>query len=86
MNIDCKVSTEEQQNKPAQCLKDVWIERGLTATQVAGKAGISTATLYRMNAKVGPQTRPQTIARVCEILELTIRQYRALVPGEKIIG
>jgi DNA-binding Xre family transcriptional regulator len=57
-------------------LKQVWEEKGLSPTEVAGRAGISTTTLYKMNRKERVNSR--NIANVCNVLSITRQQYDEL--------
>ena len=57
-------------------LRDLWQARGMTSTRVAGQAGISVPTLYKMNRKEPVSMR--TIDDVCRVLGITRRDYDAL--------
>lgn len=57
-------------------LREVWERRGLSPTEVAGQAGISTPTLYKMNRR--ERVNPRNIIKVCEVLGITRQQYEAL--------
>lgn len=60
-------------------LRDVWISKGMTSTQVAGLAGISVPTLYRMNRKEhGKGVNPRNIHKVCEILAISQEVFETL--------
>jgi DNA-binding phage protein len=58
-------------------LRDVWVQQGLTSTQVAGLAKVSVPTLYAMNRKEG-NVSFATVQAVCQILGLTLAEYAAL--------
>ena len=58
-------------------LRDLWIAKGMSSTQVAGKANISVPTLYRMNRREEPVSL-KTINDVCRVLGITRREYDAL--------
>jgi DNA-binding Xre family transcriptional regulator len=60
-------------------LKDVWEQKGLSPTQVAAQAGISTPTLYKMLHKEKVASR--TIADVCRVLGITRKEYDKLEQG-----
>ncbi len=57
-------------------LRDLWQQRGMTSTRVAGLAGISVPTLYKMNRKEAVSMR--TIEDVCRVLGITRAEYDAL--------
>jgi DNA-binding phage protein len=60
-------------------LRDVWEDRGMSPTRVAGRAGISTTTLYRMLHKE-PNISKHSIRKVCEVLRISEEQYDQLQP------
>jgi len=57
-------------------LRDLWKARGMTSTRLAGQAGISVPTLYKMNRK--EQVAMRTIDDVCRVLGITRADYDAL--------
>lgn len=57
-------------------LRDLWQQRGMTSTRVAGQAGISVPTLYKMNRK--EQVSMRTIDDVCRVLGITRAEYDSL--------
>lgn len=57
-------------------LRDLWIGKNMTSAQVAGQAGISVPTLYRMNRKEG--VNPRHLNAVCRVLGITRAEYDAL--------
>ncbi len=60
-----------------ETLRDVWERKGLSPTWVAAQASISTTTLYKMNRK--EHVAERTVARVCEVLNISQQQYDALI-------
>lgn len=60
-------------------LRELWEQRGLSPTQVAGQANISTTTLYKMNRKE-PVAR-RTVASVCNVLNISREEYQTLEKG-----
>lgn len=59
-------------------LRDLWIERGWTSTRLAGLAGVSIATLYKMNRREKVSMR--TIDDVCRVLKISRQEYDSLLP------
>ena len=57
-------------------LRDLWQRKGMTSTRLAGQAGISVPTLYKMNRK--EQVSMRTIDDVCRVLGITRAEYDAL--------
>jgi DNA-binding Xre family transcriptional regulator len=57
-------------------LRELWESKGLSPTQVAAQAGISTPTLYRMNQK--EHVTAKTIVGVCKALGISRQDYEAL--------
>ncbi len=57
-------------------LRDIWLQRGMTSTRVAGLAGISVPTLYKMNRK--EQVSMRTIDDVCRVLKISRAEYDRL--------
>lgn len=59
-------------------LKDLWENRGLSSTQVAGMARISVPTLYKANRK--ENLNPQILFRICSVLGISKADYDKLEP------
>lgn len=59
-------------------LREVWELRGLSPTQLAAQANISTTTLYKMNK--GEKVSNRSIIAVCQALGITRDQYDILDP------
>lgn len=57
-------------------LRDLWIAQGMTSTRLAGLAGISVPTLYKLNRKERVSMR--TIDDVCRVLGITRAEYDSL--------
>ena len=57
-------------------LKDVWEVRQLSPTEVAGQAGISLPTLYKMNRK--ERVHKNNIRAVCQVLGISEGEYKEL--------
>lgn len=60
-------------------LKEVWDSKGLTIEEVAAKADVSIQTVYRINR--GQHVSLKSLRRVCQALDITIEQYKALEKG-----
>lgn len=60
-------------------LKDVWEQKMMSPTQVAGLANISVATLYKINRK--ERVNARNLASVLQVLGLSRQQYEALAAG-----
>ncbi len=60
-------------------LKDLWENRGISPTQLAAQAGITTPTLYKMNKK--ERVAAASIVSVCKALGITRKQYDELDKG-----
>lgn len=60
-------------------LRDVWTRKGLNSTQVAAQAGITTATLYRMNRKE-EDVLFNKVQAVCKVLGISLDEYAQLAP------
>lgn len=61
-------------------LKELWERRDMTPTEVAGQAGISLPTLYKMNRK--ENVHRNNIDAVCRVLGITRQQYNQLEAGQ----
>ncbi len=58
-------------------LREVWEQAGFeSATEVAGRAGVSVPTVYNMLRKEPVQRR--NMLKVCKVLDITEDMYRAL--------
>jgi DNA-binding Xre family transcriptional regulator len=57
-------------------LRDLWIARGMTSTEVASRAGISVPTLYRANRK--ERVYNKNLKDICKVLGITLDEYNAL--------
>jgi DNA-binding Xre family transcriptional regulator len=62
-------------------LREVWEGKGLTATDTAINAGISQTTLYKANRK--EFVSRAVVARICQVLELSMEEFEALKPDRK---
>jgi len=60
-------------------LKEIWDNKGLTIEEVAAKADVSIQTVYRINR--GQHVSLKSLRRVCQALDITIEQYKALEKG-----
>jgi DNA-binding Xre family transcriptional regulator len=60
-------------------LRDVWQSKSMNSTQVAAAAGITTATLYRMNRKE-EDVLFNKVQAVCKVLGMSLDEYAALDP------
>jgi DNA-binding Xre family transcriptional regulator len=60
-------------------LKEIWDSKGLTVEEVAAKADVSAQTVYRINK--GQHVSLKSLRRVCQTLDITIEQYKALDKG-----
>lgn len=63
-------------------LRDLWISRNLTSTQVAGKCSITVATLYKLNRRGGEEDHVSfgTVRCVCEVLGISLNEFERLSP------
>lgn len=59
-------------------LRDIWISKGMTSTQVAAAAHCSVPTLYKMNRREDSGVAFGIIKRVCAVLGLSLNEYDAL--------
>jgi DNA-binding Xre family transcriptional regulator len=57
-------------------LRDLWMSKRLTSTEVAARAGISTPTLYKANRKEVIAER--NIIAICQVLGISKDEYEAL--------
>lgn len=57
-------------------LKNLWEQAGLTPTEVAGRAGISLPTLYKMVRK--ERVHRNNIRAVCQVLSISEDMYQHL--------
>lgn len=57
-------------------LRELWESKNMSPTRVAGLAGITTTTLYKMNRK--QRVAPRTIEDVCRVLGISLQQYEQL--------
>lgn len=57
-------------------LRDLWMSKRLTSTEVAAAAGISPPTLYKANRKEVIAER--SIVAICQVLGITRQEYDAL--------
>jgi DNA-binding Xre family transcriptional regulator len=59
-------------------LRDIWISKGMTSTQVAAAARCSIPTLYKMNRREEQGVAFGIIKRVCAVLGLTLDEFDRL--------
>ena len=64
-------------------LRDLWEDKRMTPTEVAGLSRISVTTLYKMNKK-NPKdpVSDKTIRNVCKALNISVEDYEKLDPGQ----
>lgn len=62
-------------------LKELWESKRLSPTQVAAAAGISIATLYKLNHKQRVSNR--VTVSICEALGITKEQLEGLQADER---
>lgn len=60
-------------------LRDIWKQKGMTSTQVAGLAGISVPSLYKLNRKE-EDVNFSTVRAVCKVLGLSLDEFANLDP------
>jgi len=76
------MQSSDLDQSPMTTLQDVWKDRHLRPTEVAGQAGISLPTLYKMLRK-DPSVQRHLIQDVCTVLGITLSQYDQLKPPER---
>jgi DNA-binding Xre family transcriptional regulator len=59
-------------------LRELWDSKGMSPTEVAGAAGISTPTLYKMNRK--ERVHKNNVRAVCQVLGISEKEYNQLEP------
>jgi DNA-binding Xre family transcriptional regulator len=74
------MNTNEPQEGTTTTLKDLWEIDELTPTECAAKAGISVATLYKMNRK--EHVSSSTVGSVCRVLGISRDVYALLAKGK----
>lgn len=57
-------------------LKDLWESRGILPTTLAGQAGISVPTLYKIARK--EHALRNNVKAVCDVLGISLAEYQQL--------
>lgn len=64
-------------------LRDVWLAKGKNSAEVAVAAKCSVATLYKLNRREDSNVAFGIVKSVCNVLNLTLNEYDALIPCPK---